>query len=121
MFKDEKPMPDFYLMWEDEEIAYVHIGETEVHIDRYDLHPVKQIFYRDSISRYQFGEIIRHRCFDENRPDKKELVTLLGLKEYNPFEICMRTHGKMVQDKTWFRFKGEKLRYKDLKGMKYAP
>ncbi|WP_026529128.1 helix-turn-helix domain-containing protein [Butyrivibrio sp. VCD2006] len=115
-----KVMPDFMLMWEDEVIGSVHIGELEVTIDRYDLNPVKQIFYADKISRFVFGRIIRDRCWDEHRPDSQRMLQILGLEEYNPFEICKKTHGKMVQDKTWFKFEGETLTYKELTRAKHA-
>ncbi len=108
-------MPDFTLMWQDEEMGEVHIGESNVHIDKYVRHPVKQIFYKDEITRFEFGEIMRSRCWDENRQDIKELLSSIGLMEYNPFQICIKTHGRMVQDMTWFRFEGEDLRYEDFK------
>ncbi|MBO6147804.1 MAG: hypothetical protein J6O55_00510 [Lachnospiraceae bacterium] len=114
-------MPDFLLMWEDEVVTSVHIGETMVHIDRYILHPVKQIFYKDDITRYEFGGIIRDRCWDENRKDIGKLLSLIGVEEYNPFEICKKTHGRMVQDKIWFKFEGEDLHFCDLKRKEHEP
>ena len=108
-------IPDFLLMWEDEVVSSVHVGPLEVLIERYDLNPVKQIFYADKISRFTFGEILKNRCFDEHRPDIKRLLDILGLDEFNPYKICKKTHGKMVQDKTWFKFEGETITYKDFK------
>ena len=116
----EKIFPNFLLMWDDEVISSVTVGETSVHIDRYILHPVKQIFYKDDITRFEFGEILRHRCWDEGRPDMKELLHLIGLEEFNPYEICKKTHGKMVQDSTWFKFDGETINYDILTGKKYT-
>ena len=110
---DIMDFPDFYLMWEDEKIGRVHVGKTEVTIDRYVLHPVKQIFYANIISRFEFGEILRSRCWSEQRPDSYQMLRMLGLEEYNPYKICRLTHGKMVQDKTWFKFVGENMTYCD--------
>ncbi len=107
-------IPDFLLMWKDEVIASVHIDDTSVKIKRFDLNPIKQIFYKDELSRFEFGEILRLRCWDEHRPDIKILLNLIGVDEYNPYEICKKTHGKMVQDKTWFKFEGETICYADL-------
>ena len=118
--KEPVIFPDFLLMWEDEVISSVRIGNEEVHADRYVLHPVKQIFYADTISRFKFGQILRDRCFDEKRPDADKLLNVLGLSEYNPYEICRKTHGKMIQDKTWFKFEGETINYKTLTGGVYA-
>ncbi|MBR1622773.1 MAG: hypothetical protein IJ675_02530, partial [Pseudobutyrivibrio sp.] len=111
---DQKIIPDFLLMWEDEVISSVHVLDTEVRIERFDLNPIKQIFYKDKITRFEFGEILRLRCWDEHRPDLKTLLSLIGLEEYNPYAICRMTHGKMVQDKTWFKFEGETISYADL-------
>lgn len=115
-YVSNKIFPDFLLMWQDEVISSVSVGEKTVHIDRFILHPVKQIFYKDDITRFEFGEILRHRCWDESRPDMNNLLSLIGLREFNPYEICKKTHGKMIQDDTWFKFEGETLTYKMLKG-----
>lgn len=112
--------PDFLLMWEDEVIASVKVKDEEVIADRFILHPAKQLFYADTIPRFIFGQILRDRCFDKNRPDCIELLQSIGLKEYNPYEICRITHGKMIQDKTWFKFEGETMNYKTLIGGKHA-
>ena len=42
---DDSSFPNFLLMWEDEVIASVKIGDSEVNVDRFVLHPAKQIFY----------------------------------------------------------------------------
>ena len=111
---DREIMPDFLLMWENEVTSSVHINKSNVLIERFSKDPVKQIFSSDNISRIRFGEIIRSRCFDEHRTDSQQLLSLLGLKEFNPYEICKITHGKMVQDKIWFKFANEKITYSDL-------
>ena len=115
-----QPIKDFLLMWEDEVIASIRVGETTVKIQRFDVNPIKQIFYKDEISRFEFGEILRRRCWDEHRPDIKEILKMIGLDEFNPYKICMITHGKMVQDKTWFKFEGETICYADLLRKKNA-
>ncbi len=112
-------MPDFTLMWEDEEIGFVRIGDKTVRIERFDTNPAKQIFFADEIPRFEFGRIIRTRCWDEHRPDNNRLLSIIGLEEYYPYEICKKTHGRMAQDKTWFRFAGEKMKYKDFEEKEY--
>ena len=120
MQKTTKDFPDFLLMWGDEVISSVKVKEKNVHIDRFVIHPIKQIFYKDDITRFEFGEILKSRCWDENRSDMNILLGLIGLNEYNPYEICKITHGKMIQDDTWFKFDGETLNYRMLKERKYA-
>lgn len=101
--------------WKDEKTASVRLDERYAYISRYTLHPGKQLFYADKITRYEFGEILEDRCWDRNRPDLKKLLSMIGIDEYNPYEICKRTHGKMYQDKIWFRFPGEILSYEEVK------
>lgn len=108
--------PNFFLMWEDEVVASVKVDETEIHVDRFTLHPAKQIFYADTIPTFKFGQILKDRCWDENRPDIDLLLEKIGLCEYNPYEICKKTHGKMIQDRTWFKFEGETITYNSLIG-----
>lgn len=100
--------------WRDEKTASVRLDSKYAYIKRYSTHPVKQIFYSDKITRFEFGEILSDRCWDKNRPDISNLLSSLGLDEYNPYEICKRTHGKMSQDKIWFRFPGELISFKDI-------
>lgn len=100
--------------WKNEKTASVRLDKKNAYITRYIMHPVKQIFYADIITRFEFGEILRDRCWDINRPDLNQLLNNIGLNEYNPYEICKRTHGKMAQDNIWFRFPGEILTYKEV-------
>ena len=100
--------------WKDEKTASVRLDKHYAYITRYTKHPVKQIFYSDKITRFKFGEILEDRCWDKNRPDIKKILSLIGLTEYNPYEICKRTHGKMYQDSIWFRFPGEILTYEEV-------
>ena len=101
--------------WKNEKTATVRLDEKYAYITRYTTHPVKQIFYADKITRFEFGGILQDRCWDEKRPDLKQLLAYIGLKEFNPYEICKRTHGKMEQDSIWFRFPGEILTYEEVK------
>lgn len=105
----------FQLMWRDELIADVDVRETEVYIKRYIIHPVKQIFYADKISRFEFGDILKSRCWDENRANLQKYLNAIGLDEFNPYLICRKTHGVMLQDSVWFRYEGENLSWKDVK------
>ena len=107
-------LSDFLLMWADEVIASVQVSDVDVSIRRFDLHPMKQIFYKEQMTRYELGEILRRRCWDEHRPDNAQLLAMIGLNEYNPYAICQKTHGRMAQDKTWFKFEGETINFQDL-------
>jgi hypothetical protein len=105
---------EFSVMWENEKTADVYADNSTVSIKRYVIHPVKQIFCKDSMTRYELGQILRTRCWDEHRDGLPRLLAALGVSEYNPYDICRKTHGVMYQDKIWFRYKGEDLTYEDV-------
>ena len=41
---------------------------------------------------------LRERCFPEERPNKKNLLKLLGVPYYSPELIIEKTEGRMVED-----------------------
>lgn len=57
------------------------------------------------------------RVFPSSRPDTYEMLEVMGLKEYNPLDICKKTHGKCLGDELWIRFKGEDLDWETVKDM----
>lgn len=60
------------------------------------------------------NEFLEERCVPRTRYNIKELLADWGLQEYNPLDICKRTHGVMSADDLWIRFEGEDLKYKDV-------
>ena len=94
--------------------ARVSVKKNVVHVNRFIIHPIRQLFNSDSISRNQLNEIFRLRCFDEDRTDTLDKLKYLGLTEYNPSEIVRKTHGVSYNDYLWFRFEGENLRAEDV-------
>ena len=117
--KEKIPIKDFKVMWEDEIVADVEIQGNEASIKRYSTNVAKQIFYADKMHIFELGEIIKTRCWEKNRADCEQLLSLIQLDEYNPYEIVKKTHGLMVQDPIWFCFEGEKLTYKEVKRLRY--
>lgn len=57
---------------------------------------------------------LRSRCFEEGRPDKKELLEYMGLTQYDPLSIVMVTKGQLTSDHMWVRFNNEDLTYETL-------
>ena len=110
-----KTQEDFSVLWEDEKTADVTISENQAHIIRYTTNPVKQIFAKENLSLYELGEILKWRCWDQNRENIEKYLYKLGLTDFNPYKICRKTHGVMFQDKIWFRYKDEKLCWNDVK------
>lgn len=104
----------FEVMWKDELSARVSVKGNRVHVSRYIIHPVKQIFCSDSITRDQLNEILKLRCFEEDRSDTPEKLKHLGLTGYRPLDIVRKTHGVSYNDYLWIRFPGEMLCAKDV-------
>ena len=104
----------FEVFYKNDISARVAVKNNRVHVNRYIIHPVRQLFPGDNISRNTLNEIFRLRCFDENRPDAMDKLRYLGLNEYNPREIVRRTHGVSYNDYLWFRFEGENLCAEDV-------
>lgn len=106
---------NFSVFWADEKTADVKIGTNKAYIKRYTTHPAKQIFAKDEIPLFQLGEILELRCWDKNRDNLDKYLAKLGLSEFNPYAICRKTHGVMVQDKIWFKYDSETLTWSDVK------
>ena len=52
-----------------------------------------------------FENFLRERCFPETRGNKKELLSQLGLTDYDPLQIIERTQGRMADDDQWLRIR----------------
>lgn len=105
--------------WRDEKTADVTVDDKWAYVKRYTTHPAKQIFHADKVSRFELGDIIlKSRCFDIGRPDKDKILAYFGLKEYNVYDICRKTHGMMAQDNIWMRFDSEEIEWEDIKKLK---
>ena len=90
------------------------VTKNRVHVSRFIKHPLRQIFSGDIITRNQLNEVLKLRCFEEERPDCRAKLNVLGLTEYNPLEIVKKTHGVSYNDYIWFRFPGEIIKASDV-------
>lgn len=104
----------FEVFWKDELSARVSVTKNRVHVSRFINHPLRQIFSGDIITRNQLNEVLKLRCFEEERPDCRAKLNVLGLTEYNPLEIVKKTHGVSYNDYIWFRFPGEIIKASDV-------
>ena len=107
---------DLMIMWLDEECTHIVLDETNspISVERLVTDIPKQRFNNESISKERFYDLLCERFFDESRPDKIELLNLMSLNFYNPWEIVKKTHGVLTEDKCWIKFKGESLCWKDI-------
>lgn len=68
-----------------------------------------------TINPEQLNTLLENRCFSRNREDCDELLSMLGLINYNPMDIIRKTHGAMSHDNMWVRFSDEPdLRFMDV-------
>ena len=104
----------FTCYWKDEPVSDVCVRGNVVLIKRYIEHPVKQLFYSDKMDLFQLTEILRTRCWQEERADIDQILKKLGIEYYDPLEIVKRTHGISYNDFLWIQFGGEFLHWKDV-------
>ncbi len=104
----------FEVFWRDEITARVSVKGSRVHVSRYSNHPLKQLFAKEDMTRYQLNRILEMRCFEKGRGDIRQILNRFGLTEYNPQALVRKTHGVSYNDYIWFRFPGEKLTAKDV-------
>lgn len=102
-------MKNFTVYWNDEKTAYVDLSGDTIKITRYVIHPVKQIFAKEELSKYEFGKVLEDRCWPRNRANIENCLKAIGLSEYNQYDICEKTHGVMFGSNIWFRFDGETI------------
>lgn len=57
--------------------------------------------------------MLESRCFSRDRYDKNVLLEMLGLIQYDPLDICMKTHGRKINDTFWIRWEGESLKWEN--------
>ena len=120
---------EFEVMFKDLTMAEVKINTKECYFDqksytvydspvevkRYSNKPkVAQPFISDSVSLHKVYEFLESRCFPRDRIDCKTILASMGLDSYDVEKIVRITHGAMLQDFTWIRFKNETLKWSDV-------
>ena len=69
----------------------------------------------DNPTLEQLYDFLESRCMDKRRTQLPEYLKLLGLDEYNPYEIVKITHGTMMEDFMWLKFPNENITWEDVK------
>ena len=104
----------FEVYWKNFLSSRVSVRKNTVKIKRVIVHPLRQIFPSNEITRNRLNEILELRCFDKNRPDASKKLESLGLTVYRPIDIIKKTHGVSYNDYIWFRFMGENICAEDV-------
>ena len=79
--------------------------------------PIQQICFNEvyriqqpldnQLSVASLQRFFESRCFSEQRPDKHELLRMLGVPYFDAYLLCRKTHGIVVCQPTWLRFEDE--------------
>jgi hypothetical protein len=100
--------------WKDEVVSYISIRDNKVKIQRFTLHPVKQIFNSDELDLYKFSCVLETRCWQRECKNIDNYLTKLNVPYYDPLAIIEKTHGVSYNDFLWFKQNGENLQWKDV-------
>ena len=60
-----------------------------------------------------FLDFLEERCIPRQRDGLREYLDVLGIDEYDPFQIIQKTKGRMAEDQQWLKIMsidGEKLK-----------
>lgn len=105
----------FTCYWKDEPVSEVHVENMRVYVKRFvKNHPIKQIFPVEEMDVFKLTEILKMRCWEDNRAELDALLKKIGVAFYDPLEIVRKTHGVSYNDFLWIQFRGEHLRWKDV-------
>ena len=83
-------------------IILADFTEKTVCIENRTDYLVKTAFGKNILPTWDdFMEFLEERCVPRERAGIREYLEALGLDEYDPLEIVMRTHGRMAEDDQW--------------------
>lgn len=94
---------------------YKQNSKTQIKVHQYTNGFLRQFKKPDNeVTFKDFNQWLEWRTFPPQRDNKEELLQLLGISEYNRFEIIKKTHAVMIDDPIWVKFEGEELSYNDI-------
>ena len=88
----------FYIVDNNEKVLKVTIRDNKAMIDHYKDSVIYPFYHKDMVSLNEVTAFLESRCFDKNRPDRNDLLSHLGLDNYNVWDIVRKTNGKMAHD-----------------------
>ncbi|MCI5502357.1 MAG: transcriptional regulator, partial [Lachnospiraceae bacterium] len=62
---------------------------------------------KTEVSWDELERFLESRCFPKERPNCKELLHLLGVDSYDPWQIIRKTEGRMCEDHMWLKIMEE--------------
>lgn len=119
----ENSMPetylDFEILWRDEVMAHVKVAvhNQTVEVNQYTYELFKRPFPKEDseVTVTDVNRFLEDRCVPRGRTNIDELLDMASITHYDPIQIIKETHGIILEDFMWIRFKGEDLVYDDVK------
>ena len=65
--------------WKDEPVSEFYVSGSVVRVKRFVQHPVKQIFNQEKMDIVALSEILKRRCWEENRDGLAQILQKLGI------------------------------------------
>lgn len=110
----------FDYMYEDDVMSTVTVY-TDGSVDEKDYTDIK-IFRANCKNEQDVNDLFAMMVFDENRPDKWEIIEHLGLPPvYDPYLIVRVTKGLMASSCQWVRFEGDTITWQELRARAMLP
>lgn len=92
-------------------LAHVRVNDNIVTAIAYTDDRIFTPFHLKNVTAEMVMRFLRNRCFESTRPDKDDILRILGLKQYSVLDIVRVTHGVMAEDYIWLRFDGEDVNH----------
>lgn len=96
-----------YLFYNFEDVCtviYADFTEQSIYAENYTDNLVKTAFGKNQFPLWEnFCSFIEERCIPAQRDGIREWLETNGLEEYDPFQIILKTEGRMAEDHQWLR------------------
>lgn len=83
----------------------VNENEKTVQIKNFTDNPLDRAFgVNETPTWHDYESFLESRCFPRNRQHLVYNLKELGLREYDPLQICLKTEGRNAKDNQWMEF-----------------
>lgn len=113
-------MYNFTVMHENTPVADVSVSDDhkKVKIEKLVPDSMIQPFGGNDYSIDRVYSFLKSRCYEDGRADLNEILAQAHLASNDPWKWNKVTHGVMWDDQIWIRYKGENLRWEDVRWRK---
>lgn len=76
---------------------------------------IPRSIYPENITWKNINAWLETRTVPRTRYDIEDILRKFGLKEYNAYAMCKKSHALSMSDYIWIRFEGEDINYDNIK------